>query len=84
MEEINFALRKSFLRELQLLRETYHFTVDNRLDHDGAAIYHKNKIFEFDAGLDKKVCELLAIKIKEVQNEFINTISDQKRKIEGY
>ena len=52
MEEINFALRKSFMRELQLLRETFHFTMSNRLDADGAKVYHKNHIFEFDAGLD--------------------------------
>lgn len=52
LEEINFSLRKGFMRELQLLRETYHFTMNNMLNADGAKAYHKSHIFEFDAGLD--------------------------------
>lgn len=82
VELINFTLRKSFLRELNLLRETYDFQKQGLIDKAGAEKFHKSHLFDFDLGLDERICDLLKIKIKQVQVEYVNTINEQKRRIE--
>ena len=73
---LTFQLRKNFLRELHLLRETYFMEQKNDIDHDTACKHSKTHLFNFDEGLDDQICELLTIKIKQVAQEYHSLMRD--------
>ena len=79
---LTFTLRKNFLRELHLLRETYFMEQKNEIDHETALRAAKTHLFNFDEGLDEQICELLDIKIKQVSQEYRCLMRDQENTID--
>ena len=63
MKSINFELRKGFLKELHLLRQTYFYSKTREFTNEEVKKYSKVHLFNFDEGLDEKIVDLLNAKV---------------------
>jgi len=77
IQNMNYELRKSFLKELHLLRESYYMRSTSQIDTVTAQKHAANHLFQYDAGLDKQICDLLNTKIRQVSAEYLARIQDQ-------
>lgn len=59
IQKNNYSLRKNFLKENQLLRETYFMLNKNMMDSETARMHANTHFFKVEEGLDEEICELL-------------------------
>lgn len=83
MKKDDCQLRKSFLKELNLLREAYFMQNSSMIDNETAKNAARVHLFKVEEGLDKPVQELLNSKIKMVTREYLSIIQDQKLSMRG-